>query len=204
MPTPLILVSASQWTGEPASSEHLKAFEEHFSRHGWNVTHIDIDPPDVKSAKTSEEVLDKLESELAAQMRKAAAGSGGAPFPPIMMARGKATLAVEQYVSSHPLSGLVLLDPPLSPQSVHESNPEMLPTTPPAFTYEIRFPALCAWTQEGANKLLYWHVHRIEEEREDEADEALERFIWNVESSQDELGAGPHEMRKWAEDECGM
>lgn len=163
-----------------------------------------MDVGDLSSAKTGAQVLAALEDELARQMREAAVSGGGAPFPPIMVARGLATLVAEQYVSSHPLSGLVLVDPPLTPQHAHEANPAQLPTAPEAFTYEIRFPARVVWSPSGVQKLLYWDVHRIEEAREDEADEALERFVWDVERDDDELGAGPHEMRKWAEDECGM
>lgn len=48
-----------------------------------------------------------------------------------MIAHGLDTLVAETYISSHPLSGLVLLSPPTADQ---------LPSPPPSFNWEPMLP----------------------------------------------------------------
>lgn len=202
VPTPLVLLSASKWSGQPEAKVSLKSFISQFTRNGWNVASIDVDPK--LEADTSQGILASLESELALQMRESGASGGGSPFPPLMIAKGLDTLIAESYISSHPLSGLVLLNPPLTPAHARGQCPDQLPTSMEPFNYEIRSPCKVAWSQDEVQKLAFWDVHRIEEAREDEADEALDRFVWDLNSDADEHDAAAYQVRKWAEDECGM
>lgn len=199
VPTPLVLLSASKWSGEPQAESSMSAFVKHFTARGWNVTCVDLDPEgerSVSEAKSSPDVLSKLESELGTQLRQASSQ----PFPPVLVAKGLASLIAETFVSSNPLSALALLDPPLTPNHAHESHPDKLPTELPAFTYEPRFPCLVAWSPEEVKNLAWWDVHRIEELREEDAGEAMDRFVWDMDNAEEQEKAGPHELRKWAED----
>jgi hypothetical protein len=61
----------------------------------------------------------------------------GSPFPPVIFARGFASLIAQTYVSSNPASGLFLISPPLSNASCF---PGILPTPLGEFDYELNFP----------------------------------------------------------------
>lgn len=197
VPTPLILLSANQWTREGKSEQTLAAFASHFTARGWSVSCLDLDPGGLPK-KDSEETLSALESELKSQL----SSHGNSPFPPLIVARNLATLIAETYVSSNSLSGLVLIDPPVSPEAAsNEENSEgRLPTPLPPFTYEATFPCMVAWTQETSAKLPFWEAHRIEHLLEDEADGALDRKVVDLDAEEEASGAGPHEVRLWAED----
>ena len=200
VPTPLILLSASRWSGEGKSAESLAAFVTHFALRGWSVSCLDLDPAELP-VDDSEKMLSALESELSAQLGRLNAS----PFPPLMMARNLSTLIAETYVSSNALSGLVLLDPPVSAEdaSKKQTAPACLPTPLPPFTYEVTFPCLVAWSAERAKELAFWEAHRIEHILEDEADAALDRRVVDLQDDGEGHGAGPNEVRMWAED-CGM
>jgi hypothetical protein len=200
VPTPLILLSADQWTREGKSEQTLAAFTNHFTARGWSVSCLDLDPGNLPK-EDSEQTLASLEAELKSQLTS----HGSSPFPPLIIAKNLATLIAEQYVSSNALSGLVLLDPPISPEvaSNEENSQGRLPTPLPAFTYEATFPCMVAWSQKIAEKMPFWEAHRIEHFLEDEADGSLDRKVVDMEDEVEALGAGPHEVRMWAED-CGM
>ena len=61
----------------------------------------------------------------------------GSPFPPVIFARGFASLIAQTYVSSNPAQGLFLISPPLSNTSLF---PGVLPTPLGEFDYELTFP----------------------------------------------------------------
>lgn len=204
VPTPIVLLSASQWSRQPKSTDDLSSFIKHFTTRGWTVTCLDLDPDHLPS-DSSESILSAFESELKEQLTKL----DTTPFPPLLIAKDLSTLIAEQYVSSNPLSALVLVNPPLTPEDACEqdvaeaSTSRRLPTTLKPFDYNITFPCLVLWTKEVASKLAFWDAHRIEHAKEDEADGSLDRQIVNLESEGEEEAAGPNEVRKWAED-CGM
>lgn len=119
VPTPLILLSVPKWEGKKDGKSTFNAFIKHFTKEGWNVSCIDLDPALDSKQEKSSQILSNLESELSQEMRSISSGSG--PFPPLLVSYGFSTLVAEQYVSSHPLSGLAMLDPPLSPSHAHQS-----------------------------------------------------------------------------------
>ena len=59
------------------------------------------------------------------------------PFPPVIIAEGYAALVAQTYISSHPASGLILIDPPVTNKDVPKS---IISETLPEFTYEPKFP----------------------------------------------------------------
>ncbi|BGP24527.1 hypothetical protein JCM10295v2_003445 [Rhodotorula toruloides] len=65
--------------------------------------------------------------------------SAASPFPPLLFAASGSSLLAEQYVSSHPLSGLCLVDP-VNPSSAHELLPRFFPKPLNDFNYEPEFP----------------------------------------------------------------
>lgn len=198
VPTPIILLSASKWSLEGKAEETLSSFVSHFTSRGWSVSSLDLEPNDLPK-DDSQKILSALESELISQLSRRHESS---PFPPLIIAKNLATLIAETYVSSNALSGMVLLDPPISPEvaSSKESSLGRLPTPLPPFTYEATFPCMVAWSAERAKRLAFWDAHRIEHLLEDEADASLDRKIVNLEDETESHGAGPHEVRMWAED----
>ena len=74
-------------------------------------------------------------------------------FPPLLIASAADTLVVETYVSSHPLSGLILCGEPSSAAL----------TPMPTFDYEPFFPLALARTAEAAQ-------HRLMRDYPDEID----------------------------------
>jgi len=65
--------------------------------------------------------------------------SASSPFPPLLFASSSSTLLAETYVSSHPLSGLVLHDPLPAPLA-NSSLPQAFPNKLDEFDYEPFFP----------------------------------------------------------------
>lgn len=198
VPTRLLVVSASSWAKEPAAQVSLSSFVQSFVGKGWNVTCVDLDPEGLESLSDSQQILASLEDELKQTLR-----SNGSPFPPLMVTQGLSSLIAETYVSSNSLSGLALFNPPLSAEHACKQYPEQLPTPLPLFTYEPHFPCLVAWNDKAAKELAFWDVHRIEEAREEEAGEAMDRYVWDFDSAEDKDKAGAFELQRWA-DEQGM
>lgn len=130
---------------------------------------------------------------------------GGAPFPPVLLARGLATLAAQTYASSHPLSALQLLDPPLSTSAAQSSHPALLTGAPLAeYDFEPRFPVRVVWSAEEMERqrkegIPWYEAHRIEHLLEEEAEESLDRV-----ELRDAEKDGPEEMRRWLEEVVGL
>lgn len=204
VPTPLVLLSVPKWEGGQQGETTFKAFINHFTKEGWNVSCIDLDPTikeEGNKTQDSSQILTEFESDLSKNMQSISLGSG--PFPPVLVSYGLSTLVAEQYVSSHPLSALALLDPPISPSHAHKDRSDIFPNDLSPFTYEPTFPILIARTPANAKKLSFWDMHRIEEMQEEEADEALDRRVWELNDEEEGEKAGPCQLRKWAE-ENGM
>lgn len=89
-----------------------------FSEKGYTAIEIDIDAG-------SDKALGPMVSELAHQIRLLAI-----PYPPLIFAQGSSTLLSQSFISDHPASGLILIDPISPPEGVEE------------FTYESTFPIL--------------------------------------------------------------
>ncbi|KAK4705879.1 hypothetical protein P7C70_g301, partial [Phenoliferia sp. Uapishka_3] len=76
----------------------------------------------------------------------------GTPFPPLLISSHLSTLLAQSYVSSHPLSGL-LLHSPIQATAVHKSHPSIFSTGPLAeFDFEPNFPVGIMWDSKGAEE----------------------------------------------------
>ena len=129
---------------------------------------------------------------------------GPVPFPPALVALGPVCAVAEAYASSHPLTALQLINPPLSMQRAVEAHPELFGDAPlPEFDFEAHFPVRVVWLRDELARqadagIPWYEVHRIEHAREEEADASLERYEWAS------LDDGAHEMVQWLEDEAGV
>ena len=85
---------------------------------------------------------------LATELTSLLASSGGSPFPPLLLSSGPSTLLAETYVSSHPLSAL-LVHSRADPASAHLQYPDLFPTQLKEFTYEPHFAIAVMETEEG-------------------------------------------------------
>lgn len=221
VPTPLVLLAAPGWaraSGETAAGESegkaeevFKQWAEVFGQNGWDATLLDVGVEAgqaaqgvIQAAEAGESsrsslanstlTLDLCNTELSKALRTHAA------FPPLLIAHGAAALIAQAYVSSAPLTGLILHDAPLS--LAHAKARALLSPEDATeeFNFEARFPALCTWSgaelaRQKDEGTPWYAVHRLEEGREEEAGESLERVRWEL----DEGGA--KEALKWAEDE---
>lgn len=98
-------------------------------------TCIEVDfglPGESDKCSSSQNLVDRLSEELKSNLRLS-----GSPFPPVIFARGFASLIAQTYISSHPAQGLFLISPPLSNASLF---PNVLPTPLGEFDYEPKFP----------------------------------------------------------------
>lgn len=92
-------------------------------------------------------------AELKKQLRQSSS-----PFPPLLFAYGLNTLIAQTYVSSHPLSGLVLVHPPLSIADASKSRKDLLKGQHQEFDYEPFFPIAILGNRKRAEEL---EQHRL-------------------------------------------
>lgn len=198
VPTPILFLAAQAFQ-EGAQAKHLyAAFIKHFSAQGYESIVIDLDPEEVKGKTTSKDILDAYEKDMSSLLRTAS------PFPPVLFTGYLSSLIAEQYASSHPLSSLLLLDPPLSSARAHKAHQALLPTPFEEYNFEPRFPCRVIWsaremTRQKAEAIPWYEAHRIEHAEEEKAGEALDKIVW-----EDVDKEGPEEVQKWLEEECGV
>ncbi|BGP16050.1 hypothetical protein JCM10213v2_004044 [Rhodosporidiobolus nylandii] len=120
-------------------------------------------------AKSSSDLLAKLEQELVRLLQGPAHSS---PFPPLLFAHSTAALLAETYVSSHPLSGLCLVDP-LPALEAHTQAPSLFKAPLDDFNYEPGFPIAVVEAEKGRTE------HRLLREfaEEDEEDSLVRRIV---------------------------
>ena len=71
------------------------------------------------------------------------------PFPPVIFARGFASLIAQFYISSNPASGLFLISPPSS----NSASKGLLPTPLKEFDFEPKFPISIMATRKDMDVL---------------------------------------------------
>ncbi|GAA6015101.1 hypothetical protein JCM11491_001662 [Sporobolomyces phaffii] len=131
---PLCFLSVTGFDSRDSSRWH--AWIDRFASKGYSSLVVDLDPELALAASTtSEHLLSALERELVSLLRD----SSASPFPPLLFASAAASLVAETYVSSHPLSGLVL-DRPLAAPLAHSRLPAAFKTPLAEFDYEPFFP----------------------------------------------------------------
>ncbi|ESK98356.1 hypothetical protein Moror_106 [Moniliophthora roreri MCA 2997] len=137
VPTPLVFVSASKWYPS-VSREGFDIFSRMYADKGYTCLDIDISMPQTLTSD-SRSMMNHFESELQSAIRLCII-----PFAPVIIARGPTCLIAQQYISSHPATGLILISPPPSNTDV-----DILPTPLPEFDFEPKFPiAIFATPQE--------------------------------------------------------
>lgn len=199
VPTPILFLAASKWTSSPPASEAFSPWIEHFSSQGYSSILLDLDPP-LSSIKDSSSLMQLFEKDAISTLREAGQTP---PFPPIMISSGPAALIAQTYVSSRPLTALQLIDPPINNKYLRKERPELLSTELEEFDFEITFPVRVVWSEaelrrQGEAGVPWYDVHRIENEREEEADESLDRYVFGTAEE------GAKETQEWLEGEVGV
>lgn len=190
VPTPIVLLSVAAF-GDEAANVKWKSSVAHLSRQGYESLLLDLDLPSISQSKGS--VLDRYEAEMSSTIRSAA------PFPPVLLCKGVSALVGQQYASSHPLTALMLVNPPISVAAARSSHPEIgLEETTPEFDFEARFPCRVAWTQsEIEQHEQELPLHRIEEELMEEGEQEG-RLVWRDDEEANK------EIQQWLEEDCGV
>ncbi|GAA5971263.1 hypothetical protein JCM3765_000965 [Sporobolomyces pararoseus] len=111
---PLCFVSLKGY--EPSSSTSSPDFKREwiskFSEKGYSSIIVEIDPTidSITSSKTSKQLLSSLETEFISLLSSDSLTSS--PFPPLLFSSGPiSSYLTQSYVSSNPLSGLLLYKP---------------------------------------------------------------------------------------------
>lgn len=201
VPTPILFLTASKWTSSAPASEAFAEWIEHFSSQGYSSLLLDLDPDQPTSdVKDSAQLMEIFEKDTIKTLHQAGQTP---PFPPVMISSGPASLIAQTYVSSRPLTALQLIDPPINNKYLRKDRPELLPSDLAEFDFEITFPVRVVWSQaelqRQQEKSVPWYdVHRIEHEREEEADESLERYTFVT------VAEGAKETQEWLEGELGV
>lgn len=201
VPTPLLFLTASKWTCSPPAADAFSEWIKHFSEQGFRSLLLDLDPDQpIAEVRDSAALMELFEKDAIDTLRQAGETP---PFPPIMITKGPAALIAQTYVSSRPLTALQLIDPPISNQYLRKDRPELLPNDLAEFDFEATFPLRVLWSQaelqrQQDNSVPWYDVHRIEHEREEEADESLDRYTYVTEKQ------GAETTQGWLEGEVGV
>ncbi|KAG1833972.1 hypothetical protein EV424DRAFT_1468981 [Suillus variegatus] len=133
VPTPLVLCSASHWDLGTRNNLIPQSFASMLAEKGHTCIQVDFGPPgENKKCSSSQSLVGHLSEELKVNLRLS-----GNPFPPVIFARGFASLIAQTYISSNSAQGLFMISPPLSNASLF---PSILPTPLGEFDYELKFP----------------------------------------------------------------
>ncbi|KAI5123162.1 hypothetical protein M0805_000865 [Coniferiporia weirii] len=142
-PTPMVLVgsTALEDDGGAFLSFGDKLCSEASSR-GFSCFQFDLAYKYAESSRDingAKKVMDRLASHL-----KSLISSTESPFPPILYAQQLGCLIAQTYVSSYPVSALILDSPPLSSESLSSwpGLTKRLSLPLPEFTFEPKFPVL--------------------------------------------------------------
>ena len=202
VPTPLLFLSVKRWAGSTIekyvfTDSQYGPMIDKFRKAGLASLLLDIDVPEAKG-------IEDLEEEIKRCLRSPPPNVGSSPFPPVLIARHASCILAEVYASSNPLSALQLVDPPLTLHHATQRFPEAFPSEPDVeLNFEAHFPVRVTWTEEelawhAENGIAWYEAHRIEHAREDEAGEALDRYVWPS------LDDGAQETLEWLEYEVGL
>ncbi|CAO1634288.1 unnamed protein product [Sympodiomycopsis kandeliae] len=197
-PIPVVLLESSHLSA-PGTLD-LSGYRYELSAQGYECITVKVDPDDLE-VKDSQGLLEALENELSSLLRSSSA------FPPILIASGLSTLLAEQYVSSHPVSALLLVDPPLSNKAAHFKHPDLLPTEWNEYDFEASFPVNVAWLRipDGPRSGMpssKKQIHRIEELLKEVAEEEgyePERMILSEKPAK-----AVRAIVKWIEEDAGI
>lgn len=158
-----------------------------FAARGYSSLLLQVDPAAAPStsldglesgescaeARTPDGRADPVLAELVRLLRDPSASS---PFPPLLFASSGSSLLAEQYVSSHPLSGLCLVDP-VNPSSAHKFFPHFFSKPLDGFNYEPGFPIAVVESGSKQADEEHWLLKDFgPQEGEDEEDALVRRL----------------------------
>ncbi|KAJ7042554.1 hypothetical protein C8F04DRAFT_1390526 [Mycena alexandri] len=133
VPTPLLFVSAKDWDVD--STRGIDAIATTLSMQGFTCIQCDISRPTTDPPLDSDKFMDHLAADLKSQIRLSFLT---AAFPPVIFARSSATLIAQAYISSNPVSAMMLMgNIPSTNADVPKS---LLPTPLAEFNFEPKFP----------------------------------------------------------------
>ncbi|KAM0749211.1 hypothetical protein T439DRAFT_326955 [Meredithblackwellia eburnea MCA 4105] len=158
MAQPIAFLSVKGWDKD--GIESWGKWASLFAKAGYESCLVEVDPKEAKeSSCSSKELLEKLEAELSSLLQNPSSPS---PFPPLLISSHLSSLLSQTYVSSHPLSGLLLLSPtPVS--ALHSSHSSIFPTEVEEFNYEPTFP-LGLILEDGEKLCERWEELKDEDE----------------------------------------
>ncbi|KAL8280206.1 hypothetical protein RQP46_007320 [Phenoliferia psychrophenolica] len=139
---PLAFVSVKGWE-EDGIAGWMK-WAKQASKAGYTSVLVEIDPADAATRTEAGSSSSALLAELSAELSSILSSpESGTPFPPLLLSASLSSLLAQTYVSSHPLSAL-LLHSPAPPAPAHELHPKVFPTPLEEFTFEPNFPVAIA------------------------------------------------------------
>ncbi|KAJ4486327.1 hypothetical protein J3R30DRAFT_1486007 [Lentinula aciculospora] len=179
VPTPLVFVSATQW--DQSSRQGFTVLAQMYSEKGYICLDTDLA---LSADGNSANIMQDFESELKSVVR-----ASFNPFPPVFFARGAACLITQTYISSNPASGLVLISPPSSNNSLLSKS--LLSHALPEFNFEPKFPIAIVDTPQGMANLQAQNFRLAKDDRVDRiavnALEGQDAFV-KIEQWMDEIG----------------
>ncbi|KAF9535868.1 hypothetical protein CPB83DRAFT_901530 [Crepidotus variabilis] len=146
VPTPLLFVSSGEW--DKNSTEGMTTLAAMLAEKGFTCIETNLARPlELSSHNDSRRMMEHYESDLVSQFRLTSI-----PFPPVILARSSACLIAQTYISSHPASAMILINPPASNKELQTEG--KLPNDLEEFTYEPHFPiAVITGSERQANRL---------------------------------------------------
>ncbi|KAJ4001259.1 hypothetical protein F5050DRAFT_34259 [Lentinula boryana] len=141
VPTPLVFVSATSWD-QSSSRQGFTVLAKMYSEKGYTCLDTDLS---LAAGRNPANVMQDFESEL-----KSVVKASFNPFPPVFFSRGAACLITQTYISSNPASGLILISPPSSNNSLRGS---LFTHALPEFNFEPKFPIAIVDTPQGMAEL---------------------------------------------------
>ncbi|KAF7339917.1 hypothetical protein MVEN_01909200 [Mycena venus] len=185
VPTPLLFVSSKEWDID--SEKGVEKLATMLSMKGFTCVHCDISLPAVHSSApplNSDQLMHRLVEDLKANLRLS---SHAVSFPPVLFARSAASLIAQAYISSNPVTAMMLMG--RIPSTNAEVVGSLLPTPLAEFNFEPKFPIALLSTPREMERL--WKTNRLAQAGVDllptedlESQDAFEK----IEGWLDELG----------------
>ncbi|KAJ7900020.1 hypothetical protein B0H14DRAFT_2671926 [Mycena olivaceomarginata] len=146
VPTPLLFVSAKEWDID--SYKGIDTLATILSMKGFTCVHCDLSLPRVDPLD-SDKLMHHFISDLKAELRLS---WPGAPFPPVLFARSAASIIAQTYISSNPVSAMMLWGNNI-PATNAELAGSLLPTRLAEFNFEPKFPIALLTTPREMDRL---------------------------------------------------
>ncbi|GAA6002465.1 hypothetical protein JCM10207_001135 [Rhodosporidiobolus poonsookiae] len=184
---PLAFLSVQGWPQSQLAD--WEDWATRFSKEGYSSLLLNLDPAAaLNNSDSSSALLAELEREMVRLLRDPANSS---PFPPLLFASQASSLVAETYVSSHPLSGLCLVEPTPAPVA-HEQLPSVFSSLVDDFNYEPGFPIAVVGAERSTDR----QEHRLLKEFEEEDGEGLvQRVVWGSNATH-----GWSRLRDWMDE----